>query len=813
MKRLLILFAILLCSVALLASCLSDTPTGGSNPSADAGTGGGTPDGGSPDGGNGTPDGGTEKVRVMIIAVDGIEIIGDNPREVPVGADVSFEVRILSGYTFDGVDVGEYDSASSTLTIRGVTERTAVRFSTTYVGIDTEEVCDYIFVGASPADTTSVYSQSELTMGTEITVTAGDESLKFIGWSFGRSYLAGGDIISTDRTFTFRATPELLFGESIRIFSNYTEDNIYYYEAQGGIIDTSSYNMTSNDYYTAEIDGNRVKVTLLDKYFSYAESASTFYDDGTFTKDGSVLVEYNTKPDGTGTSYSLGSKFYSGGKDGAVLYCIYKAASSRLDFDYSDITMPKPEEATYADRWAESGIIINGYLGDAAEVVIPETLDGKPVIAIGAGAFTDRVTSTVVIPKTVQRIEDGAFVRCTSLTTLYFPSGIYEISDAAFDAATYEGFTTLIVNATIAPRNTKTTDGGFAVKLSRLLAAEGKKKIILISGSSSYQGAATEYMEALLGGEYTFINFGTTRPRPGLFYLEALSHYTAEGDVFIFAPENSAFMMGENLINWRFINDLEGMNNLFRYVDISNWRGYFSAFAELNQTTNYKKPPLRYEDICINGWNYGGSWVSTDKNGDYQHPNRGYYQGKANYVDTYYVTMNERIKSIEDGTWNNVKFQEEHKDYTNLDDYTWTSFDREELVDMMNLIIGRAKESGAEVYFGFAPVDAAELVTEARDAEWLAAYDELIVRLYPTLDGILGSCVDYIYNTVYAYDCAFHVNDYGRTYRTYQLYRDLCEVLGITDINGIYDVGVDFDGCLFEEDSDGTPNQKVDFLE
>ena len=74
----------------------------------------------------------------------------------------------------------------------------------------------------------------------------------------------------------------------------------------------------------------------------------------------------------------------------------------------------------------------------------------------------------------------------------------------------------------MAPRYTNTGDGGFAVKLSRFLAARDEKKVVVISGSSTYQGLGTEYMESLFDGEYTVINFGTTRPRPGLFYLEAL---------------------------------------------------------------------------------------------------------------------------------------------------------------------------------------------------------------------------------------------------------------------------------------------------
>ena len=71
-------------------------------------------------------------------------------------------------------------------------------------------------------------------------------------------------------------------------------------------------------------------------------------------------------------------------------------------------------------------------------------------------------------------------------------------------------------------------------------------------------------------------------------------------------------------------------------------------------------------------------------------------------------------------------------------------------------------------------------------------------------DGNIGSVSNYIYDHKYFYDCAFHPNDYGRAYRTYRLYVDLCTTLGIDEVQHYLAVGTDFDGCLFE-DSDGMP--------
>ncbi len=750
-------------------------------------------------------------VRVMVTECDGITVTSENPVDIPVGADAEFDVKINTGYAFDSVSCGEYDRDSGKLVVKDVTKRTRVRFEIENLGYDTTQKYTYMFENVSGYDSTDFPASTSVNAGTKITVTAGDESRKFIGWSFGDSYENGGDIVSYDRTFTFRLSPYDTINGILFVYPNYTDTNVFYYDSMDGYINTDSYNFEKNSYYTAEIDGNRIKLTLYDKYFSYTECASTFFDDGTFKRPGYILKEYNTSPDGSGTPYSLGSKFYPE-SSGSVLYCIWEKTTPDTSFTYEEIKMEKPSSAKYASDWCNDGIVITGYNGDLEKVVIPEQIGGKKVIAIAAGAFENESFSTLILPKTLQRVANGAFVGCSSLETLYFPNSIYEMYDAAFDEATYSNFTRLIVNATTAPRNTTGTDGGFAVKLSRLLSTPDDKHVIVISGSSTFQGLGTEYMEALFEGEYTVINFGTTRPRPGLFYLEALSHYTDEDDVFVYAPENIAYMMGEKTLTWRFIYDLEGMNNLFRYVDISNYKNYFSSFTELNQEKVYQNPPKRYEQICENGYTYAGSRVTTDKYGDYQHPTRGGYVGLQTYIDTYYITLNKRIKSIYDFVYDDKENQEASKDYTDPNNITWTSIDRPELVAQMNMAIGKAKKTGAKVYFGFAPTDADALVDEAKNREWLLAYDELILSLYD-FDGILGSCIDYIYNHKYAYDCAYHVNNYGRTYRTYQLYLDICEKLGITEVNGIYSVGTDFSGCLFEQGSDGTPVVKVDFLE
>ena len=127
----------------------------------------------------------------------------------------------------------------------------------------------------------------------------------------------------------------------------------------------------------------------------------------------------------------------------------------------------------------------------------------------------------------------------------------------------------------------------------------------------------------------------------------------------------------------------------------------------------------------------------------------------------------------------------------------------------MNRAIRAAKGTGAKVYFSFSPADASRLCSEALadiDA-WCADYEAFIASTYE-FDGLLGNAKDYIMHHEYFYDNAFHPNDYGRTFRTYQVYKDLCAVLGETTVNPIFFVGFDgdIDGCRMETDYDGVPN-------
>ncbi len=81
----------------------------------------------------------------------------------------------------------------------------------------------------------------------------------------------------------------------------------------------------------------------------------------------------------------------------------------------------------------EDGISVDGYVGQAEDVVIPSKINGKKVRAIGANAFRkDRVLTSVRIPDTVKEIGDYAFYYCEKLTAVEIGSEVETIGKYAF---------------------------------------------------------------------------------------------------------------------------------------------------------------------------------------------------------------------------------------------------------------------------------------------------------------------------------------------------------------------------------------------
>ena len=128
----------------------------------------------------------------------------------------------------------------------------------------------------------------------------------------------------------------------------------------------------------------------------------------------------------------------------AVLLCIsFVACSGGKESDGSELDNYTPPKTTakiengtltFKDGPAETAIITK-WTGKSEkhEVKIPDTVEGRKVSAIGESAFYYQTLVTkVVLPDTVEYIDNFAFAGCVSLETIVIPASVKWIGELAF---------------------------------------------------------------------------------------------------------------------------------------------------------------------------------------------------------------------------------------------------------------------------------------------------------------------------------------------------------------------------------------------
>jgi len=79
----------------------------------------------------------------------------------------------------------------------------------------------------------------------------------------------------------------------------------------------------------------------------------------------------------------------------------------------------------------ENQITIHEYTGSDKNVIIPDNINGIPVVYIGLYAFCQRQITNVTIPSSVTHIGNGAF-SSNYLTSITIPNSIIHIGYGAF---------------------------------------------------------------------------------------------------------------------------------------------------------------------------------------------------------------------------------------------------------------------------------------------------------------------------------------------------------------------------------------------
>ena len=633
----------------------------------------------------------------VMVVIDGAGAVeGENPVSVPAGGAASFRLALPDGTVYAGCDAdASYENGvltlprvlyPATVTVKTVTDPVYVSFSLS------DPTCrGTIVTNAAPGDA--------VLAGGEISVSAEPyEGYRFSGWSLGATAARGGKIVSRDADYTFTLTEDTALFANYSVYDASRLLHTLVYDANGG---THVENGTSLTYQEVDVTDFLLPNCLAER--------------GYFSRDGYVLIEYNTKPDGSGDAYSLGSKIIpASGSESTTLYCIWAAESD-------------PALFTFADE-ADGTLAVTAYAGSETTVVVPASVNGKAVTRVAKNAFVKKRFTTLVLPSSILNVEQGAFNGCPDLTTLYMFDNVEKIYDDSFtDLSNMEHF---YLNAAMPPKYAASVEGNFSRKWERLVTTQDKNRVVVVAGSSSLYGLKTTQLEELFKGEYVVVNYGTNAGTASTFYMEVCSHFMHEGDILVQAPcPDSATQLGSNEITWRLFRGTEAYYNVFRLVDMRRYNRLFTALREFNDGRRN-----------MGNSSYTGVSSGIDQYGDIA---TVYGLNADNYIDggggpTHWLNPN-RINDM----W-----------AANLKDAH-----------------GKLKAAGVTVYFSYGISNRNSFAPASLTPEYIAKTDagyesKLTVPRISTI-------ADYIFEGKYLCNSNAHLGDEGRRIRTDRLYRDI----------------------------------------
>lgn len=784
-KVLILLFLLFALFVTMgLTACTSDPPA--TTPDGTTGSTGGTTDG------PGTTLGNTTySVTLKLTPGAHLTVSGASQKLVKAGGTVEFVVRPDEGYALS-CSAGDYDAASGKLTVSFVMENTTIELDTTplsytvrvpegahyTVSGDTEKQVNWGKTTSFTVTPEKGYYISAVSAGSynaqtgKLTVTNVKDDITITVTVAERD---GWAVSVTGSGFTADKTAQSVKHGGTATFVLTADAYHYIMGVSEGVYDPAAGTLTVEnvtDDITVSVVVEAAKIvyhvndgtdTTKTDYpdFTFYACPNTRWDNGTLSRSGYALVAYNTKADGTGESYSLGSKvYYDPAQPQLDLYCVWLAETPASEFDVS-------------------GGTITGYRGSASTVVIPTRINGTTITAIAAGAFSNNTAmAELVLPKTLQTVASGAFVGCSSLVTLYCPDSIASIPDDAFDSATYSNLHHFYLNATMAPRWTYTYDGMYRAKWDHVMAAKarGEKVMVLVAGSSAVYGFSAQYMEKLMDGEYTVVNFGTICTTAGRLYVEALATLLTEDDILIWAPEAStAYQMGSGVLDtFKIFRDTEGMYNVYRAVDIAHFSNYFAGITDYNSGTNHARLTMTAKDY--NGYNIPSDFDATTTPYDFtcSYPDK---YAIINYYGDLIAGANKNTTQNKT-PGNKVSFDGKTTSES-INGTVVSGSDITTYAPLAKAALKTLSDNGVGVYFGFCPVNEKALIGSAATASQQSWYDAFVAEQFGAT--VLGSCTDHVFTWNYfTSGDSHHLIDKGTQLNTYRYYTELCAALGRT---------------------------------
>ena len=416
-----------------------------------------------------------------------------------------------------------------------------------------------------------------------------------------------------------------------------------------------------------------------------------------FTREGYTLTGWNTRPDGSGTAVGLGSRIDP--EDGTELYAQWS--------EWSDPALFRWESGT-------GGITITAYLGTEETVTVPARLDGRNVTCIASGAFRNAPCRTVILPDTLNIVEDNAF-QASAVDVLYLFDNIRLIGDPG------TGIRTLHLNAYELPVYSGTYYDTFQDKYDRLLALKDRKKIVLFSGSSTRFGYDSEMLAAAFP-DYEICNMGVFAYTNAMPQMDLILGCMQPGDILIHMPEfdtsDTQFCISTDL-DQPFFNMMESNYDTLASLDL---RGYTNVFQALESYLTVRDSMTK-KSYALSPSDYDEDGNPTDS------PS---YNAYGDYI-VYRPNAASRLPV-----------------YGLPVPYTLAAFPEDPYITSLNRMYAKFQAAGVLVYFTYSPRNALAIsgdsTPEARAALDACFREKLCVPVISEIEDSLWSGI-YLYGT------------------------------------------------------------------
>ena len=651
------------------------------------GQSGGTSSGGNNNGGT-LPSG---LVKVTISEGEGFTILSSPEVYIKEGECASFKIAFDSGYQLDKVTGGTYHNGYVT----------------------TGEVYEDATVTVKAKEKTTAPTRETIVL----TEPAAPEGMHFVCWTVKKSLEDGGEVLTTQKAGTF----EIPIGSTV--YPNFVDDghHLIVYRLNGG----------------KTVDGKNYYCQLFsNEHFEMPNTVSAA--DEIFVREGYTMLRYTEKQDGSGEYTTLGGKIVVD-ENGFVELWVQWAEQRDT---YVTFTIVEGDESLYTEDSSGNTVacgeikgpfaVVALVTGSESKVVIPDSIDyygtKYPVKKIAAGAIKKHTMRELVLPDTIEVIEDGAVTDCQNLWTLTMYDSVRIVSDDSF--AGCDALKTCYLNAKIAP--TTYGEAMFSLKYERLRMAyvRGEKKILLVSGSSSLYGFSARQMQEAFENEYTVINYGTNAGAGSTFYMDVFTRFLTEGDILLHAPEtvNSA-QIGEARFYRTTFRGCIRMMETFSYADLRYYEDFFDAYCDyvLNQREGFVTDPKGYEGYSKFIDEYSDMYGNKD-NPDYE-------------------TQGSNVKPCNISGFNDAR------------------------VKTLNRICSNVRDNGAEMYFTFGPINRDCVNSDHLDQSFQR---DFMNALQEKLDyTIISDVADYILARELFNNSDYHPGIEGCRIRTERLIADL----------------------------------------